>query len=243
VNAEGFLDRIASRLGRPRRGEIGARPQLDIPTVPKFQDLAATFAGELEKVGGVCRRCADRMVLRRELAAVLDAEPRVPRTGPPTIISAIVTTGRTDLAPFGIEDLLSVRGAHIYDPSEDGTGADVFRARCASAEFGVTGAIAAVAETGSLVLGASRATPRCVSLLPRTHVALVTASQLVGQFRDVFVESTGHLWRWEGCDTELALPSQTILITGPSRTSDIENDLTIGVHGPAAVVVLILEDA
>ena len=107
----------------------------------------------------------------------------------------------------------------------------------------MTGAIAALAETGTLVLGASRGTPRCVSLLPRTHVALVRASQLVEQFWDVFDEFAGQVWGWEGGYTDLALPSQTILITGPSRTSDIENDLTIGVHGPAAVVVLILEDA
>lgn len=237
MNAELFLDRIASRLGRPRRSEIGAPPQLDIPAIRKFPDLAATFVRELERVGGVCRRCADRSALQRELAAVLDAEPVAPRTGSRTI----VTTGRADLTSFDVERLLMDRSAHIHDPTGSDADAEAFRSRCASAEFGVTGSIAAVAETGSLVLGASRTTPRCVSLLPRMHVALVRASHIVAEFRDVFDGSAGLVWK--GREAALTLPSQTILITGPSRTSDIENDLTIGVHGPAAVVVFILENS
>ena len=94
---------------------------------------------------------------------------------------------------------------------------------------GITGCACAIAETGTLVLTARAGQPMTASLLPEVHVAIVSADQIV--------------WTLEAA---LKLPevrqsSATVLITGPSRTADIEMTLTIGVHGPRELVVYILE--
>ena len=85
------------------------------------------------------------------------------------------------------------------------------------------------------MIAASRARPRGVSLLPSLHVALVRESRIV--FR--LGEALAHF----AALGPFAQPSAVHFITGPSRTSDIENDLTIGVHGPAAVVALVRRGA
>jgi L-lactate dehydrogenase complex protein LldG len=64
------------------------------------------------------------------------------------------------------------------------------------------------------------------------HVAMIRANQIVARMGEALEKLT----------RDDVLASQLLFITGPSRTSDIENDLTIGVHGPAAVVVMMLDD-
>ena len=75
--------------------------------------------------------------------------------------------------------------------------------------------------------------PRAASLLPPIHLAIVRRAALRFDMDEYFRERADAISTASCCT----------FVTGPSRTSDIENDLTIGVHGPAAVVVLILEDA
>jgi L-lactate dehydrogenase complex protein LldG len=83
-------------------------------------------------------------------------------------------------------------------------------------------------NTGSLVLSASTTRPRQVSLLPTVHLALVREDQLVDRMGEALSSYASG-----------AMPSAVHFVTGPSRTSDIENDLSIGVHGPAAVSVIL----
>lgn len=113
------------------------------------------------------------------------------------------------------------------------TGPDVdaarWRAACAQAEWGVTDAVQLVAETGSTLLLASPRRPRAASLLPRRHLVVAPLARLVGSID----EALCHL---------ADAPSQWLLATGPSRTSDIENDLTIGVHGPGVLHVLVVDE-
>jgi L-lactate dehydrogenase complex protein LldG len=98
-------------------------------------------------------------------------------------------------------------------------------AAVASADVGFTGARAAVARTGSIVVDAARASGRTVSLLPPMHVALVRS--------DVLVAEPGDLWR----SLREPMPSNLVQITGPSRSADIELIITLGVHGPRALWV------
>lgn len=99
----------------------------------------------------------------------------------------------------------------------------------ASCELGVTGVDAALPETGTLVLTTSPERPRVVSLLPRVHLAILTGEALRADLRQAFADI-----RQEG---------YSVLITGPSRTADIELTLTLGVHGPKALYVWVLEGA
>lgn len=113
----------------------------------------------------------------------------------------------------------------------DATTADLF-----DCDVGVSGAQWGVAETGSLVLESARERTRLVSLVPPVHLALLRSEHIC--------ETLGEaLARVAERAEEGGLASRAItFITGPSRTSDIELTLTIGVHGPQALYVVLLSD-
>jgi L-lactate dehydrogenase complex protein LldG len=92
---------------------------------------------------------------------------------------------------------------------------------------GVSSAMYALADTGSVVLAASPDEPRAASLLPNVHLTLVS--------EDVILPGLEELFAAVGDD----LPSSLAIVTGPSRSADIEQLLTIGVHGPGEVHVVI----
>jgi len=93
----------------------------------------------------------------------------------------------------------------------------------------VTGVAAAIAETGTLVCTSGPRSPRGVSLIPPVHIALVDARQIVGDLFDYFARLD-----------PTTLPANINLITGPSKTADIEGILVTGVHGPGIVHALVL---
>lgn len=100
-------------------------------------------------------------------------------------------------------------------------------AELASAEVGVVGAVAAIAATGSIVVDAATGAGRSVSLLPPVAVFVVRLDTILATPSELF---RNHRQRWpEGP------PSQVVLVTGPSRSADIEMTLAVGVHGPGEV--------
>jgi len=103
------------------------------------------------------------------------------------------------------------------------------RAEQAAADVGVTGCHGAVAETGSLVLLSAPGCSRAVSLLPPLHVALVRPEDLYPTMGDFFAANADRMSGAGSCT----------FVTGPSRTADIELSLTIGVHGPGRVVIIV----
>ncbi len=127
------------------------------------------------------------------------------------------------LAECGITSLPGVRSG-ITDHEE-------LRALCATADIGITSADYVLADTGTLVLLASPREARLISLLPPAHLAVVPRERIL-----------------TGLDELLAvLPnpavetSSMVLITGPSRTADIEQILVRGVHGPGQITVVIAD--
>jgi L-lactate dehydrogenase complex protein LldF len=99
-------------------------------------------------------------------------------------------------------------------------------------EIGLTGAIAAFADTGTLVLPSGVGQPQLASLLPSIHLAILPAKKIFRSMRD-WLDAGG---------SEIIQNSQSVsLISGPSRTADIEMTLSLGVHGPGRVVVFIVE--
>jgi L-lactate dehydrogenase complex protein LldG len=108
----------------------------------------------------------------------------------------------------------------------------------ATDQVGLQHAFAAVAETGTLMLpsGADRATT--VNLLPDTALVLLRTSRLVGGFEDAW-----DMLRTERQGTMPLMPRNVMLVTGPSRSADIEQTLELGAHGPRRLHVLLVEDA
>ena len=102
--------------------------------------------------------------------------------------------------------------------------------RDANIKVGVTGVTAAVAETGSIVLASGPGRPSSTSLLPETHIAILYEEHIYKNLPQVL-----HL-------REIQDAASVVMISGPSRTADIEMTLTIGVHGPGEVYVFCLRD-
>jgi L-lactate dehydrogenase complex protein LldG len=226
MDREAFLDRVASRLGRARARTAPARDAIGVPEFHAREapvaDLSAQFESELTNIGGRVRRARDVAHASQVLRSELDEwKP-----------SSIVTWARSEFAGWNLGWLWDEAGARAYGDrgldSEDELRRTVF-----GADVGVTTCEFAVAATGSVVVSAAPTRPRAVSLVATMHVALVRRSQIVPRMG---MALGGYAGRPD-------LPSAIHFITGPSRTSDIENDLTIGVHGPAALLAIVVEEA
>jgi len=96
----------------------------------------------------------------------------------------------------------------------------------------LTTTLGAIAATGSLILWPTREEPRLMSLVPPVHFALLKASEIRDNFYQVQRE-----FNWAQ-----GMPTNALLVSGPSKTADIEQVLAYGAHGPKDLVVLILED-
>ncbi|MGH9060195.1 MAG: LutC/YkgG family protein, partial [Acidimicrobiales bacterium] len=100
------------------------------------------------------------------------------------------------------------------------------------AAIGVTGVEVAVADTGTLALTSSPGRPRSTSVVPPVHVAMIPFSRLVATYTDAL----------EHLDGLRPLPSNVNLVTGISRSSDIEMRPVLGVHGPGELHVVLYPD-
>lgn len=98
-------------------------------------------------------------------------------------------------------------------------------------DFAVTGALAGLAESGSLVLWPDADEPRLMSLVPPVHIALLDADRLFENFAELIKREN-----WAA-----GMPTNALLISGPSKTADIEQTLAYGIHGPKQLITLILE--
>jgi L-lactate dehydrogenase complex protein LldG len=142
--------------------------------------------------------------------------------------ASLIGSGRAvaSNAPFlrecGITGLAGVRTGFL-DPDE-------LRSVCAEADIGITSADYALADTGSLVMLSSHREARLVSLLPPVHLAVVPRERILTGLDELL--------------TLLPQPagqtSSMVLITGPSRTADIEQILVRGVHGPGEIHVVLV---
>jgi L-lactate dehydrogenase complex protein LldG len=124
----------------------------------------------------------------------------------------------------GVADLLGELGVAVVAPGDIG--------ETAESELGITGAAYGIALTGSLVVDSRRAGARTASLLPPVHLALLR--------KPAILPTAGDLFRHLPDRLPDGLPSNLVLITGPSRSADIELQLTIGVHGPRRLVIGLL---
>ena len=99
-------------------------------------------------------------------------------------------------------------------------------------DAGITSAAGAIAETGALILWPSDKEPRLMSIVPPLHIAILKADTIHNSLSEVMQKEN-----WPA-----KMPTNVVLISGPSKTADIEMTLAFGVHGPKELIVLILED-
>jgi L-lactate dehydrogenase complex protein LldG len=94
----------------------------------------------------------------------------------------------------------------------------------------ITGTRGAIAETGTMILWPDADEPRLMSLVPPIHIALVDADAIVPTLYDAITQQ-----KWSA-----GLPTNALLVTGPSKTADIQQTLAYGAHGPKELIVLLL---
>ncbi len=126
------------------------------------------------------------------------------------------------LAQCGIANLPGVRSG-ITDREE-------LRGLCAAADVGITSADYALGDTGTLVMISSPHEARLVSLLPPAHIAVVPRGRILTGLDELFTI----------LPNPAEMTSSMVLITGPSRTADIEQILVRGVHGPGQITVVVV---
>jgi L-lactate utilization protein LutC len=132
-----------------------------------------------------------------------------------------VASNSAYLAERGISTLAGVRSG-ITDREE-------LRAVCAAADIGITSADYALADTGTLVMLSTPQEARMISLLPPAHIAIMPRERILTGLDELF----------SLIPNPANLSSSMVLITGPSRTADIEQILVRGVHGPGQITVVV----
>ncbi|WP_432798930.1 LutC/YkgG family protein [Poriferisphaera sp. WC338] len=130
---------------------------------------------------------------------------------------------------FEIKGMLRGMGIDVFEPAGEANFDGQYDAQC-----GITNVAAALAETGTLVIESNPTQSRGSSLVPETHIALVKQS-------DILPDMIDYLARFKNTPSA-DQPSSKCFITGPSKTADIEGVLITGVHGPAAVEIILIKD-
>ena len=95
-------------------------------------------------------------------------------------------------------------------------------------------AFAGIAETGTLMLHSGPETPTTLNFLPDNHIVLLPADAITGSYEDAWARLRNRF----GADW----PRTVNLVTGPSRTADIEQELILGAHGPRRLHIIIVDD-
>ena len=96
----------------------------------------------------------------------------------------------------------------------------------------LTSTLGGIAETGTLILWPNAQEPRMMSLVPPVHIAILETRSLFNTFAEAVADM-----RWQD-----GMPTNALLISGPSKSADIEQTLAYGVHGPKELVVLLIRN-
>jgi L-lactate dehydrogenase complex protein LldF len=221
---------LRSRLRRARRPARERLPELEPEQeaaaaaleTGELDDRTDRFEAKLRSVGGEVIRCAE-----------FEAADRI--VGQLYVLGAskLLSWGPVEPILFTVLQRLEREGFPVVQP-EVPEGARGTRAIRAFGEFpvGLTGAVAAIADTGTLVLSGGSRRSLLPSLLPETHLAVVRS-------KDIYDDLAG--WLRAVGSPYVAGSSNLVLISGPSRTADIEMTLTVGVHGPRQLIVFLIE--
>jgi len=200
------------------RSRLESHPRHLIPArsrLPRPQQMAL-FIRNVEKEYGTVLRCADHAAVPGAVADYLAAQNLPPEL-------AIAPHPELLAIPWANRPMLKLR-----------------EGRAAPTDLaGVQHAYAAVAETGTLVLPSGPERPSTLNLLPETAIVVLRASRVVGAYEEAWDLLRAE---WEDSTTGGFMARTVMLVTGPSRSADIESTLELGAHGPRRLHVLLIDD-
>jgi L-lactate dehydrogenase complex protein LldG len=218
------LDDVRRALGRTATVAPAPLDPFIEPTVSvDVGELIARFTEEATAVRAQVHRLNHQHQLVGKIAEICD---EFKETAP-------ALSGAEIFAEMNLGSALTALGFSSFVPGE--MDHDQMVARLASCGVGVTAAGYAIAETGTIVLSSDEPNALLVSLLPPVHIAILRSSQIAASLDEVISKLSRERINRAG-------PSRSVtMITGPSRTSDVELVLSIGVHGPKELHVIILD--
>jgi L-lactate dehydrogenase complex protein LldG len=233
VSRDAVLARVRAALGR--RGDddearaaahayLAARRQGPRPAMPA--DLAQRFL----------MRATDMESTVERVATLDEAPPAVARYLATIASLRLSSTGgrasAEDAAPGGRDSPSGVCWPEFATLGWTAAGVSVeSRPTVGHDALGITGCFCAIAETGTLVFTSGTETPSATFLLPETHVAIVRADQVVAGMEEAFARVR---------DERGQLPRAVNLVSGPSRTGDIEQTIVLGAHGPRRLHIVLV---
>ncbi len=225
MNRDDFLSHVrqAAQQGRAYRVATNDSPA-GTGYVGIDADPCDAMASGVEEAGGIATVVENWDAARHWLESTLEKHA----------VTSALCWQHPKLEQIGLSDVLSSRKIDAYSFSHLSTlPTDEQRQLMFAADIGISSADYAVAETGTLVVCSQPGHERVASLLPPVHIAVISSQQIVPDLIDAF-DDIGK--------SPTDLPSNISLITGPSKTGDIELQLTTGVHGPGTWYVLIVRE-
>jgi L-lactate utilization protein LutC len=235
TSRDAFLQRVRQAIADGNRP--GAVPALEARGTVGYQgggaDPVKRFGTELAAAGGVLHTVSSFQEAANTVAELAQArQVRKVLLGSGAVIDRLDL--QTSLSSRGFE-VACVAGLTSEKSSHSFFAADV----------GISGVEYLIAETGSVVVASAPHEPRSLSLLPPLHIAVAERRQLVPDLFDLFAHyASGEYHETTGQDgaarPSRKLPSCLCLISGPSKTGDIELKLVTGVHGPGEIHVLLV---
>ena len=214
-----FLDSIRHRSGRYKpthAPDVAWTPKEGPRQSEPIEDPPARFIEELEALGGHGKR-VESVGEAREYVLSLARERSA---------KLLVRWDVDELEELGADEPLREAGTEVVVWRD----LDNFKDVAAEADIGLSTAEGAIAETGTLILTGGPGRGRTVTLLPPTYVAVVPVDRVLSTVPEAIEKYAG----------EATLPANLCFHTGPSRSGDIEMTLTIGVHGPGDVHVVLV---
>jgi L-lactate dehydrogenase complex protein LldG len=226
---EAFLQRVRQALrtqgaGGRDQASGGRQPPVSLAPDPRTlpPDPIARFSDELAAAGGTAHVVDDREAAVKTIIELVQMKS-----------AHKVLLGKGEFVDsLNLAASLEALGLQVI--AADAVTAETARDLYFAADIGISGVNYCIAETGTVVLGTSSGLPRSVSLLPPVHIAVCEAKQLLGDLFDLFEPD-----RLRNNGT---MPSCVSLITGPSKTGDIELRLVKGVHGPGEIDVIVVRE-
>ena len=234
----GLVSRIASPRGEymhlPRWTGWGYSKEFPRLALHPFRDHWKMVRQEVVETGNPVNRSTGEVEPARSQASG-DVSLAARFTEELIALGGKVTPTREEDLPGRLRELLKSRGITraLVDDAGAGylDGITAVREPDPSVRAGVTGALAGIAESGSLVLVSGRGGTLTASLLPEIHIAVLKVSAIVPSLEEAMKRS------------EIRTAAAGVIVSGPSRTADIEMTLTIGVHGPGELHVFLVDDA
>lgn len=211
--------------------------RLDVTWMERGEDLGARFRREFEALHGSCEESPSKVAARIHAIQKIQSWSRQAAPGGQSDVRRILVWPNLDAHAPGLRDGLENLGFSLYELEHVADRDE--RTDIQTIALGITSAHAAFAGTGSILLKSGDGQSRLPSLLPFRHLVLIPRQILwpnvESWLRHEHERGTlGHTFRGS---------ANLTLVSGPSKSADIESKLTLGVHGPQDVHVILVPDS